>query len=383
MHIRTRSRDDIRSAHARLPAKIDAPTNQACRGLIASVTLLFAMTPPSAAQPAPPLIHPKGYVCHRAESPPRIDGKINEAIWSAAAWTDDFVDIEGEIRPAPRFRTRAKMLWDDECFYVAAELTEPHVWGTLTQRDSVIFNDNDFEVFIDPDGDNHQYYEFEINALGTFWDLLLIKPYIAKGPAVNGWDIRGIRSAVHVEGSLNDARDVDRGWSVEIAFPWAALRECAGDRPAPPKDGDQWRVNFSRVQWQHELRDGQYAKIVGRKEDNWVWSPQGMIDMHRPWKWGYVQFSSGAPGTAKFSPDLLLPARHWLHLIAAAQHQRRVDGKPFVDSLADMGLDVPADETFAEPPKIRTTFSGFEAIINTREPRRCVHICDDWRCWVD
>ncbi|MBL8879088.1 MAG: carbohydrate-binding family 9-like protein [Phycisphaerales bacterium] len=268
------------------------------------------MTPPCQSQTGKPFIHPKGYVCHRAITPPRIDGKLDDVAWADAAWTDDFLDIEGDAKPAPRFRTRAKMLWDDECFYVGAELIEPHVWATLTERDSVIFNDNDFEVFIDPDGDNHQYYEFEINALGTFWDLLLIKPYIAGGPAVNGWDIRGVRSAVYVDGTLNDPRDIDRGWSVEIAFPWSALRECADKQTSPPKDGDQWRVNFSRVQWRHELRDGKYAKIAGQKEDNWVWSPQGLIDMHRPWMWGYVQFSTGAPGSARFLPDALLPALH-------------------------------------------------------------------------
>ena len=60
-----------------------------------------------------------------------------------------FVDIQGATQPRPRFRTRAKMLWDDEYFYIAAELEEPHVWATLTEHDSVIFHDNDFEVFLE------------------------------------------------------------------------------------------------------------------------------------------------------------------------------------------------------------------------------------------
>src|SRR5437762_10018554 len=46
--------------------------------------------------------------------------------------------------------------------------------------------------------------------------------------------------------------------------------------------GDQWRVNFSRVEWRHEVLDGKYRKIPNLREDNWVWSPQGVIDMHRP-----------------------------------------------------------------------------------------------------
>ena len=65
-------------------------------------------------------------------------------------------------------------------------MEEPHVWGTLTKHDSVIFHDNDFEVFIDPNGDTLEYYEFEINALNTGWDLFLDKPYRQGGRARGG-----------------------------------------------------------------------------------------------------------------------------------------------------------------------------------------------------
>src|SRR6516162_5386260 len=98
--------------------------------------------------PPPAYTPPKGYVCYRAKGKITIDGKLDEADWKAVPWTDDFVDIEGDKKPKPRFRTRAKMLWDDDNLYIAAELTEPHVWATLRDHDSVIFNDNDFEVFI-------------------------------------------------------------------------------------------------------------------------------------------------------------------------------------------------------------------------------------------
>ena len=170
---------------------------------------------------------PKGYVAYRAAGPITIDGKIDEKDWQAAPWTDAFVDIEGSLKPLPRYQTRAKMLWDDQYFYVAAQLQEPHVWGTLTKHDAVIFQDNDFEIFIDPDGDNHEYYEIEINALNTEWDLFLAKPYRDGGPAVDAWEIPGLKTAVHVQGTLNDARDKDQFWSVEFAFPWKVLAEHA------------------------------------------------------------------------------------------------------------------------------------------------------------
>lgn len=234
---------------------------------------------------------PKIYDCRRTAQPLRADGRLDDAAWRSAPWTDYFVDIEGAAKPAPRLRTRVKMLWDDDYFYIAAQMEEPDLWATLTKRDSVIFHDNDFEVFIDPNGDTLEYYEFEINALNTGWDLFLDKPYRHGGSARNSWDIAGLRTAVHLEGTLNRPGDKDSGWSVELAFPWKALAEYA-HKPAPPRHGDEWRVNFSRVQWRLEIAKGIYNKAPNTKEDNWVWSPQGAVNMHIPERWGRVRFSS-------------------------------------------------------------------------------------------
>ncbi len=231
---------------------------------------------------------PKRYECHHAASPPAVDGRIESAAWAKAPWTDWFVDIQGDAKPAPRYRTRAKMLWDDQYLYLAAELEEPQVWATLTQHDSVIFHDNDFEVFLNPSGDGRNYFEFEINALNTGWDLFLTKPYREGGKADNSWEIPGLRTAIHVNGTLNDASDTDRGWTLEIAFPWAAFASRAP--VTRPKAGDQWRVNLSRVEWRTNIEGGKYVKPAGEKEDNWVWSPQGVINMHIPDRWGFVRF---------------------------------------------------------------------------------------------
>ncbi len=221
---------------------------------------------------------PKSYECYRAATPVTIDGKLDDPAWKAATWTTDFVDIEDSAKPAPRFRTRAKILWDDEYLYLSAELEEPAVTATLTQHDSVIFHDNDFEVFLKPPGGAPGYFEFEINALNTSWDLFLNKPYRDGGKADNSWDIPGLKTAVAISGTLNDPRDTDRGWTVEMAFPWSAF----GTRlPVErPQIGGEWRLNFSRVEW----------KAGSPKEDNWVWSPQGIVNMHVPDRWGYLRF---------------------------------------------------------------------------------------------
>ena len=268
------------------------------------------------------MTEPRQYLCYRAAEPLTLTGSLDKPFWRDADWTADFVDIEGGRGPKPRYRTRAKMLWDDEFLYIGAEMEEPHVWATLTEHDCVIFRDNDFEVFIEPDGDNHDYYELEINALNTTWDLRLVKPYRDGGPALNEWEIPGFRSAVAIAGTLNDPCDMDTGWSVEMAFPWKALAEYARC-PSPPRDGDQWRINFSRVEWDIEIDYGAYRKVEGRPEHNWVWTPQGVIDMHRPERWGYVQFTSAAPGAGRFLPDPAIPAREALMAVYHAQRAFR------------------------------------------------------------
>ena len=221
---------------------------------------------------------------------PTIDGELDDAHWELAEWSEDHVDIEGPDRPAPEHRTRLKIGWDQQALYVAAEMEEPHLWAEMTEHDSVIWHEDDFEIFVDPDGDRQRYLEVEINALGTIFDLLLERTYIDGGPAVHEWSWQGMRSAVALRGTLNRPADIDQGWSVEFALPWAAIIDYVGDMPLPPEPGDVWRMNFSRVDWPLEVRDGRYVKVEGAAESNWVWSPQGEINMHLPEHWGYVEF---------------------------------------------------------------------------------------------
>ena len=324
------------------------PRNPAARAagvLVSGVVLALGI--PAAAFEAPAIPWaPSAYTCPRLASPPVIDGRPDEAAWSTAPWSEPFTDIQGALVPEPRLRTRVRMGWDADYFYVAARLDEPHVWATLAERDAVIYHDNDFEVFIDPDGDNHLYGELEINALGTVWDLLLARPYRDGGPAIDAWDIAGLKSAVAVDGTLNDPRDQDRGWTVELAIPWKVLGPMAG-RACPPAPGDIWRVNFSRVEWRTEVVGGAYRKITdattGRTlpEDNWVWSPQGLIAMHCPEMWGEVLFDDGAGRTVAASPEhaRLAMANGLMPLYYRQQARREATGA-YAASLAE--LDLPA-----------------------------------------
>jgi hypothetical protein len=80
-----------------------------------------------------------------------------------------FVDmVSGE--PA-LYDTRMACQWDESRLYVAYWVEEPQVRATLTERDSFIWNDNDVEFFMSGDD---CYYEIEINAFGTVYEVLLV-----------------------------------------------------------------------------------------------------------------------------------------------------------------------------------------------------------------
>lgn len=272
--------------------------------LLASFASLTASAQPTIPQYKHYPFHNLSYVVYRTEAAPTIDGNIDTDEWKSAPWTEEFRDIEGENRPVkPAYATRAKMMWDDNYLYIAAEMIEPHIWATFTNRDAVIYFDNDIEVFIDVSQQGHHYYEFEFNAFGTEWDLLLTQPYVRSGTFFNGWDLKGLKTAVKLYGTVNDPSDTDQKWTIEMAMPISELVAVQYGKNGV-KAGEQWRINFSRVQWmKHHVADGKYKKDAGKEgfgnEDNWVWCPTGVIDMHRPERWGYMQFSDIVVGKGK------------------------------------------------------------------------------------
>jgi hypothetical protein len=329
---------------------------------------------------------PRGYVCYRTNAPVNTDGILDEKEWGEVPWTDYFVDIEGSSKPVPGLKTHAKLLWDDSNLYVAAELEEPHVWANLRQRDTVIFFDNDFEVFIDPDGDTQAYYELEVNALATAWDLLLLKPYRDGGPPVTGWDIAGLQVATHVDGTINNPVDTDKGWTVEMKIPMAALKECSG-KAGLPIAGDKWRIDFSRVEWRTRIENGSYKKEINPAtgkpfpEDNWVWSPQGRIDMHMPEMWGFLQFSSieAGHGSEAFVPDPDLRVKWALRLIYYAEDKYYLENNTYSSSLKDLGLKSNVFPKELPVPVIEATRSAFESYFPSAEGTTIWTIYQDGR----
>jgi hypothetical protein len=183
-----------------------------------------------------------------------------------------------------------------------------------------------------------------VNARNTLFDLFLPKPYRNGGQPDIKWNAKGFISAVSIHGSLNNPSDADTTWTVEMAIPFSSLT-TDGDF-IQPADGDVWKINFSRVEWQTEVVDGKYIRKKDETtnknipEDNWVWSPQGVINMHYPERWGFAQFSSNPVGSVK--AEFQLPVEEklskYLWLIYYKQKQFRREYGIYSNELSRLGI---------------------------------------------
>lgn len=256
------------------------------------------------------------YTCFRVNEPLPIDGKLEHRKWQMAPRSPRFVDM---VSGTPGFfDTRMAALWDQDYFYVGFWVEEPNVCANITERDDFVYNENDVEIFIDG-GDC--YYEFQVNAMGTIYEVFYIwqtaykpggrfdcpefdlktsnvdvlggfqdisrhrKHPRGKRWAFMDWDFPGLRSAVFVDGILNDNRVIDKGWRAAIAFPWSGMKHLAGGRALPPKEGDIWRMDFSRF----ELL--QYNGVKARPHPGWSFNKHGVYDSHIPECFTYVHFT--------------------------------------------------------------------------------------------
>ncbi len=284
---------------------------------------------------------PNSYTIFQTMDSITIDGVADERSWQNAPWSSYFTDIEGDLKPRPTWTTRFKMLWDNHHLYVHAVLEEPHLWGTLTKHDEIVYNNNDFEIFIDPDGDTHQYYEIEVNILKTIFDLYMDKPYRNGGKANISWNVSNLRTGIAMNGTLNKPDDTDNHWTLEMAIPFSSLHK---DKPtAIPQNNTVWRMNFSRVQWDLLIKGNQYERKRDSNnkllpEHNWVWSQQGVINMHLPERWGYVIFSDSTSGNNTFTIPIQEYVKQYLWLIYYKQKDYFAEHKTYATNLTLLGF---------------------------------------------
>lgn len=259
---------------------------------------------------------------HRAAGPVRVDGVLDEPDWARAERIGPFElnlaegqspppGVDATHPPAPTF---ARLLWDERALYIAFEVEDRDVWGRATARDDPrLPGDEVVEVFVDPDGDEATYYEFEVSPLGVVYDLFNVIPasptdFNPTAPFLGfaHWDAHEVETAVVVHGTADRVPDwepvgpldEDRGWTVEIAIPWTVFRTTTtpsehGRVQLPPVAGDRWRLGLYRVERPRASPiDG---RVLGRNDAKpfaqlQAWSPTRRGSFHRPERFGVVEF---------------------------------------------------------------------------------------------
>jgi len=250
------------------------------------------------------------YTAYRINEPIQIDGRLEESAWQHAPRSPRYIDLITGRRAI--HDTKAAILWDDTNLYIAVQAEEPFVHAKFTTNNSPIYYDNDIEVFI---AGRDAYYEFEVNAFNTTYEAFFIwedayeafsrvagleranlKPFNGVGFTSHprgkrlgsfDWTFPGKQTAVFVDGTINKDEDRDRGWTVEMAFPWKGMELLAkaDGRSLPPKDGDEWRLDFSRF---NQYKEAPPAKDSG----GWALSRHGIWDSHIPECFPRIRFST-------------------------------------------------------------------------------------------
>lgn len=265
------------------------------------------------------------YTCRRVASPISIDGRVDKEPWASATWTDAFRRIDTGADTG--HGVRMALLWDDDHLYAAYDVTDPDIRALTTEHHAQLYmTDDDVELFIDC---GSRYLEIGLNAINTEYGLrwTWVEPlveardhaaieelfktpdfiYAVARPGERsgrlgdmGWEVPGVRHAVHIEGTVNHPGDVDRGWTVEMALPWAGLRELGGSVALPPRPGDTLRIQGFRAQHDRSdpVRDAELdARWPGATAADWYsWSVMGNTNVHNPERWVPVRFTDKSIG---------------------------------------------------------------------------------------
>jgi hypothetical protein len=167
-----------------------------------------------------------------------------------------------------RWQTKVRLAYDAVALWVRFDCDDEQIWGSYTERDAPIYDEEVVEVFLSPGpATPTRYYEFELSPNGVLLDALIDNPHgdRATWTVDLGWD-----AAVQCWAWRNDAA---QQWGGVLGVPWAALVP-SGAVPTI------WRANFYRIE-----RPSHAAPEFS------CWSPTftDPADFHKPAHFGVLE----------------------------------------------------------------------------------------------
>jgi Carbohydrate family 9 binding domain-like len=224
----------------------------------------------------------------------KVDGKLDEEAWKSAPVAGPFIDVRtGDQNTAFPVNGSVKLLWNDEGIFLGFDVKDPDIVGGFKkgEKDPHLWTKDTVEVMIDPegDGDNKDYYEIQINPQNLVFDSQFDEYNTPKkepdGPFGHQEWTANLKSAISVEGTIDESGDKDQGYVVEAMLPWKAFSKA---KKLPPEPGSTWRMNFYAMQ-----NNGGVS-----------WSPiLGQGNFHKASRFGRVTFAEKGLGVPKPVPS--------------------------------------------------------------------------------
>ncbi len=168
---------------------------------------------------------------------------------------------------AARQPTSAAIYFDDEILTVVFAGVDDRVVATLLAHDEPLYQEDVVEVFLAPSR-LEEYFEIEVNPLGTTFDARIESPDGARSTMKTdlAWTCEGLFAGIRRDGEA---------FAVVIRIPFAALAQTA------PKDGETWRCNLFRID-----------RHPAHGDDFLAWQPTMRTppDFHVPAAFGTLRF---------------------------------------------------------------------------------------------
>ena len=225
----------------------------------------------------PPDAGERVIVALSSDAPVGIDGMLDDAVWSMTTGIVLKNSDTGDAVSDAASSTIAMVCTNGRRLVIAFVCNDRDIRSRFVNRDDHLWEDDAVEVFIDTDDDMRDYVEIELSPRNVVFDSFITDTLNIDVEATSAFDLPGIRTAVHVNGTVNAFEDVDKRWTAEIAIPMEELS------PFPPGGASidfTWRVNFYRV-------DRGENGVV-----NHAWSPT-YGRFHRPSRFGRLVIRGG------------------------------------------------------------------------------------------
>lgn len=247
---------------------------------------------------------PRTYTVYRAQTPPQIDGRLDDECWRAVPWQTGFTMLGGGEVGEPA-QTEFAMAWDDQSLYLAVRCTDSAVDRLVAKADDGsrdVLHDDHVEIFLAPEKQREDYAQFALNSLNKRIDL----SYKAKKEAAIQTISKGGKW-------ISACRRGKASWELEMALPLAELK-------IEPHDGVLFVGNIGRVRW----------KDPPEKPVNFTWTPQTDAFDHDPAAFGVFKLAGPPPPMMR---TYSLAVEQWRDMVSTLQGDR------FTGAVLGIGAD--------------------------------------------